>query len=338
MIDLVACAADSYSSWTAAFVRLVTNDPQDLRDTAIERFLSNKQTSQLLVRPFGAFRPTPQANSAFVSGTAAIYVTPTSTAKTDAEQLKDDALWLSKHAKIDELSALRIAIIEWQSRPAAQLLSGAAEDEPALETVTGPNALGASLFLPKMSTGPTGPNFQIASSRRARLLKLYLSERRHFLKVTEQLVRAGLAASPSRNVEGKGKGKDTTVWTESIGKTILNARCSGDDSETGTESFLVECIDGLNSRAEDLLASTSSSLEERDETSIESDWQRCLLLEMIHIVQLVFSLVDCTQAVPSSKVALTWFRFGAQYQFFDATELAAHVSSPALSRFASLAR
>lgn len=324
LVTVPSFVADVCSSWASAFVALASTDSANDRDTALERFLSDKQTSQLLVRPFHAFpAPTPQSKSAFESGTAAIHIAPSSTTQKDVEQLKEDALWLSKEAKLNEVSALRIAVVEWQSRPAAQLLSGDSAEDVTFPPNAGSNTPGSSLFLPRSSTVSKEPGSHGQLTRRLRLLRLYLSERRHFLKVVEMLVQAGL--SDNFTSAGQDKGKSRTTWVEAVGKTILNARFSGDNSGTGTESFLTECIDGLQSRVQGLLQPSGFLSNEGDPTKIQPDWERCLLMEMIHIMQLIFDIVDATKAVPSTKLVLAWFGFASRYRFFDATELAAYV-------------
>lgn len=316
------------SSWTSAFVTLVTAAPYERRDTALERFLSDRHTSQLLVRPFNAFPPpTPQSSSAFQTWTAAIHITPNSRTKSDIEQLKEDTLWLSRDAKIDEISALRIAIIEWQSRPGLQLQGELDDEAPWNNSARGTS----SLFHPISSIISADAEPRARLRRRYRLAKLYLSERRHFLKIVEILVRTALSDSFSAGTKGKGKGKAMTTWVDAVGKTILNARRSGDQSISGTESFLIESIERMQSHTDALITGAGMlSDQEEGAEQIEMEWERCILLEMIHLGQLIFNLIDATTGVLPSSVVLVWFRFAARHRFFDGSELAAQVRVPAM--------
>ena len=313
-----------YRSWKTAFVGLTTLAPDARNDSILERFLSDPQTTSLLSRPLNAFsKPTAQTKSNFETRTAAIHLTPSSDARYDPQQLKQDALWLSEAAKIDEVSALRLAVIEWQSRSEAQLLSGFSEEESAsVQGVTGAPANGLSTFLPKtsllssISTTPNGA-FQSKPSRRLRLIGLYFSERRHLVKTTEILVRAGLANNSIANEQGKGKDKAVSSWIDRIGKTILNARSSGDDSVAGFEPLLLESLEALRDRINGLVSGSGVSIDDQEDADVELDFGKCLLLEMTHILQLVFSIIDCAKGIISSSVLLAWLRFAAEYGFFD---------------------
>ncbi len=284
--------------------------------------MSDKHTTQLLVRPFSAFAsPNAQSKSAFETGTAAIHVTPSNKWNGDLDQLKGDALWLSKSVQVDEVSALRIAVIEWQSRPAEQLRCGLSGEEAlGAQVAVNPDASASVMLAPP---SPTATGFHDEAGRRTRLVKLYLSERRHHSKVLEILVRAGLSDVTPTDAKGKGKAKSTT-WVDAVGKTILNARCSGDSSATGTESFLVECIDFLQSRSQHLIPS-NGAFDDDFLVDLETERRTCVILEMIHVMQLIFCLVDSSQEVLSSTTVLAWLRFVGSNKFFDGTELTEEV-------------
>ncbi|KAI9886957.1 MAG: hypothetical protein M1823_001249 [Watsoniomyces obsoletus] len=312
-------------SWKAAFIGLSIPRSDQRRDAALERFLSDKHTTQLLVRPFNAFpAPNAQSKSAFETGTAAIHVTPSNKWNGDLDQLKADALWLSKTVRVDEVSALRIAVIEWQSRPAEQLRCGLSGEEllGAQAAVT-PNASRSVMLGP---SSPTAAGFHDEAGRRTRLVKLYLSERRHHSKVLEILVRAGLSDANPADLKAKGKATSTT-WADAVGKTILNARCSGDDSAAGTENFLLECIGFLQNHAQNLFPGNGAFTGDDDFlVELETERRTCVMLEMIHVMQLIFCLVDSSQEVLSSATVLAWLRFAGGNRFFDGTELAEELS------------
>ena len=273
-------------------------------------------------RPFNAFStPTPQTKAAFETLTAAIHLTPKNSDKYDGEQLKQDVLWLSQAANIDEISALRIVVIELQSRAEAQLSSGLSEEESAnLQEVVGTPADALSASLPPLSTVGT---FDSTSGRRARLARLYLSERRHLLKVTEILVRTAL--SKGTFADRKGKRKATLDWVEGLGKTILNARCSASAWGDSYEPFMAECIDALRDRIKALQGGSTMLADQSEDTDIELEWGKCLLLEMIHTLQLMFFMVNSLESLPSSAFLRAWLRFVGEYGFFDKLVLVSRV-------------
>ncbi|KAI9792731.1 MAG: hypothetical protein M1816_001830 [Peltula sp. TS41687] len=298
-------------SWKTAFIGLSSMTPDLGRDSSQERFLSDTQTVRLLQRPFNAFStPTPQTKAVFQTLTAAIHLTPKNDGRYDGQQLKSDVVWLTNAAKIDEISALRIVIIELQSRAESQLASGLTEEEStSLQDIVGTPADALSASLPPLSTAGA---FESESNRRARLARLYLSERRHLLKVTEILVRTAL--SKGLFADRKGKRKATLDWVDGLGKTILNARCSGG---TSFEPFLNECLLALRQRIDGLQSGSGFQADPSEDTDLELEWGKCLLLEMIHILQLMFTMVNSLDSLPSMSFFLAWSRFVGEYAFFD---------------------
>lgn len=249
-------------------------------------------------------------------------MTPKNNDKYDGEQLKQDVLWLSNDANVDEISALRIVVIELQSRAETQFLSGLSEEESAsLQDLVGTPADALSASLPPLSTEGA---FDSTFARRARLARLYLSERRYLLKVTEILVRTAL--SKDLAADKKGKRKATADWVEGLGKTILNARCSSSGPGASFEPFLTECIEALRLRVDGLQNGSGMLTDQPEDTDIEIAWGKCLLLEMIHILQLMFSMINSLDGLPSAPLLIEWLRFVGDYRFFDKLEFVSHLS------------
>ena len=120
-----------YRSWKTTYVALSQLNPE-ADNTSLRRHLTDPQTIYLLARstsPYSA--PTLQTKSTFDTKTSSVHVPPSGNPRYDIGQIKEDTLWLSKETKIDEVSALRIAVLEWQTRPAVQLLRGNLVDEIA---------------------------------------------------------------------------------------------------------------------------------------------------------------------------------------------------------------
>ncbi|KAI9814898.1 MAG: hypothetical protein M1832_005626 [Thelocarpon impressellum] len=283
----------------------------------LERFLSDPTVRALLVRPFNAFPPpTPQTKAAFETRTAAINVAPNSQAAHRIDDVKDDALWLSREANIDEVSALRIVLLELQSRPFEQLLAGFSDEEVvSLQDVDGGLALGSSLFLPQSSVlsplirnQKADPSFASARLRRLRFLKLYLSERKYILKVGERLLKDGLSA-------------DHPSWTRQIGKTVISARDSGIGSSTKGKPFAEECFEALQSRVDGLEKGSGWFNDDDEGPDVEAEWGKSLIVEMIHILQLAFLDVDSADTITRTSTLLIYLRFMRKYAFFDKLDL-----------------
>jgi nuclear pore complex protein Nup188 len=229
------------------------------------------------------------------------------------------------------VGALRVVLLEWQTRPATQLLSGFSEEEVAsVQDAAGGSALGSSIFLPSSSilsipsSQQSDPaTFNSDELRRQRLLKLYLSERRYILKVSESLIRAGLSDSgvlASPLSRGKGKERDDTNRTGRIGRTILNARIFGGEAGRSGKPFLIECIEALQERVTALENGSGWFKDEGGRPESEADWVKNQILEMIHIMQIMFLLLDAQSDITLSSVTLTWLRLMGKYAFFDRFE------------------
>src|SRR4051812_10228726 len=125
-------------SWKRAF--LYTLDPEGHADGgAINAFLSHPDSIRLLsesLKPFPS--PSAKSKSEFDSKTAAIHVETNGQSSFNLQEIKADALWLSEKAGIDEIAALRIAVLEWQDRPATRLNLGfSSEEATSLQSATG---------------------------------------------------------------------------------------------------------------------------------------------------------------------------------------------------------
>ena len=118
-------------SWKSIFLTLSSGDLHRLR--IVTPLLHEDRVFDLLTN---SLDQPPPANSTtrstFDTLTSAINVTPTRNDRYDIKQIKENALWLSKTVKVDEVQALRLTILEWQQSTSVQLAEGDAEDERAL--------------------------------------------------------------------------------------------------------------------------------------------------------------------------------------------------------------
>ncbi|PQE16945.1 hypothetical protein CJF30_00003662 [Rutstroemia sp. NJR-2017a BBW] len=113
-------------SWETAFFALADACENGIQSN-IEKFFSDPKVLDLLSQPCDAFpKPTADTKDAFEQKFRPINADNSST---EIQTAKDDALWLSKEADLDEVSALRVVIEEYQSRAYAQLLGPFSEEE-----------------------------------------------------------------------------------------------------------------------------------------------------------------------------------------------------------------
>ncbi|KAJ9638961.1 hypothetical protein H2199_006822 [Coniosporium tulheliwenetii] len=313
-------------TWSQVYVALCDAEAA-LQSTGLPLFLSDETSTAILGRPLEPFpTATPQSKTDFETKTAAIHVTPSSNGHYNIDEIKEDALWLSKETNTDEASALRIVIVEWQTRPAAQLLSGLTEEETlSVQDAAGGASFGASMSFLKSSilATPAGPSrtdsmiFSSPEQRRARLLELYLSERSHILRVSEILVRQSIDADRVNESDaGKGKRQESDTWLEDLGRKIATSQSAGKGF-----SFASQCIEAFRGRLAGLEAGCKWDAAE-DNPELGALWGIAQVVEIIHILQLLFVHLDCAPGLPPSRIVLEWFKLAAQYAFFREMQFA----------------
>lgn len=255
-------------------------------------------------------------------------MTPSAHPRYDIQQIKDDTVWLSKETKIDEVSALRIVVLEWQVRPATQLLRGSLGDEISLQqTGISGSQLGASLSGAGSSLLPTslwlGRNtsapFDDTGARRRRLLETYLSERRFILKTSEFI--ASIASGkcdggPAKKPEQRAP--SGWHWLAEIGGSILSAWNTDGPLKGKGKKPIVDAVDALRARLQGLMSGSGWTTVESLQEDIELIWTRNQILEMIHIMQIILILLEsCSNRLTDAESILSWFRLMNDYSFFE---------------------
>lgn len=204
-------------SWKSTFARLTSpNRPSQATINSLTAFLTSPTSIDSLAQCYSPYpRPSAASKADFERRTAAINFTAADLPMPGIAELKDAALELSKSLEIDEVSALRIVVLEYQSRPAGALLaSDASNGEEA------PGSLPTQVEKPVMSKEEEF--FSRAS--------VYMSERRYIIKTATFLVRAAITADRKDN-----------VWRE-VGKRF---EVEGIVEKGG---LVGKCIDGIAER------------------------------------------------------------------------------------------
>ena len=239
-------------------------------------------------------------------------MTPSENGHYDLQELKDDAQWLSDQAWIDEMAALRLGILEWQTRPAAQLLSGFTEEETlSVREAAGSTNLGASRLASSILAAGDNQsgNFFSQDQRRFRLLKLLISEKVQILRVSETLARTFAYSEDDT-------GDTPHEWLLSIGASVFAGHKQDGTGEGSSFGFVEHCVIGLQRRMERLEKGSGWYEAEGGSPAIEEVWGMSQLCEMVYILQLAFVHIDQNRSLPPSRTVLAWFRFAARSGFF----------------------
>ena len=335
------------SSWKTTYAGLsqlgdITNNG------SLKKHVTDHQTLDLLTRPFSPYSPpTSQTKSSFETKTSIINAPPSVEGRYDIKQIQDDTLWLSKETHINEIDALRIAVLEWQTRPAERLLQESPHEAADLQNSVAMNGLAGSLRSSVLSRplaseeDPSNP-FDSSQARRQRLLLTYLSERRYIIKTSEYVLFAALfenslykESTPSSNSKGKApnrpwldaesgsssRSKGKAGWVEDVGNRVSAPWNLDGHVEDSTKNFIIFAVDALESRIENLENGSGWFHEEGSPENIETAWLGNQILEIIHIMETILTLVDSSSNLTRTDALIAWFRFAIKYRFFQGFDL-----------------
>lgn len=210
----------------------------------IEQFFSEAKVLELLAHPSKAFpAPSQQSKAAFETKTSAINVTPSSNTRYNIKEVKEDAIWLSNEARIDEVTALRIVLEECQDRSSAQLLGRFSNEELAsIREAAGATQASTALL---SDSDAIQEDFDCPKSRRQRILSTYLSARRNILQCLNVVFQKTLYSGPEAS--GGRKGKDPQApesWVQRIGNNLV--RAMGDQDRWIVEAISTIAVHATN--------------------------------------------------------------------------------------------
>ena len=217
-------------------------------------------------------------------------------------------------------------MLEWQTRPATQLLNGDLGDEAsapfASRIVRG--ELHSSIFDPGSSllARPRVPEADSRSDkavgvRRRRLLEIYLSERRFVIKVSEYLTSGAMCQKSPIPTENAGHGKLRSNWLEDIGHSILSTWELGIGERANGMSFIVGAVGAVRSRLRALERGSGWDQEEEMQEEVDIAWARTQILELIHIMQILVNLLQSTSQMMTSSEVLAWYKLMNEVAFFE---------------------
>lgn len=322
-----------HSSWKSVSAAIACDtELENDHITAIKVFLELPEVTQLLSNPFQAFpEPTPQSKSAFETKTSAINVTPSSNTKHDIKQIKDDALWLSQTAKLDEISALRVVVEECQARPAARLLGPFSEEEligirEAAGNSRYSSPIPLSLLAQNVDPAAIRQEFEKEGHRRTRILQTYISERRHLLKCSERLLYAAFQNSTHLQfTEGGRIGPEpekVVPWLATAGDAIF--RKINPDNET---ELALRAITAIQKNVQLVESGSGWSEGSVGGEELEHDWAQTQVIEAIHNMEIVWISITYIITFPPSSLVLAWFQLQQACSFFSNFEMVGTASS-----------
>lgn len=322
-LDKCLAGEDRLISWKVAYIAL--RDPSlAVENATLEAFLTDPESTHILTNSLDPYlRPGAKTKSDFETKTAPIHVSQSASGSYDVEELKRDAVWLSEKVGVEELVALRVAIVEWQQRAEDQLLADTSR--------VGNDAVAASAQFgtsnPRASTFATSTNgvavpaldSRKEETRRERQLHLYLEEKSYILKIGTELVNRVAA----RDLVAK----TGRTWIDELAEKLIQDQCSVNDP-TEHESFCstcIEIIEGWIHKSDDV--SKRPEAFRTGETN-QMMFMASTFVDMTSAFRLLLANVYMFQSVPSHPVVSSWFRLMSKVNFLQNATATPALSDP----------
>ncbi|OQV09454.1 hypothetical protein CLAIMM_13574 [Cladophialophora immunda] len=177
-------------SWDDLFDALFSHD--DSRRDFVTKLLSGNHTKEILKSTFPSFPPpSASSKSAFDSRISAI--PNSSDGQFNRDELKEDALWLSKQVNLEEQEALRLAILEWQYRSESRLHEGFCQAEVAsLKDALGSDFVDRNFQGRGSALARDEETLNSRNARRTRLIRKHLEQEVMLLRLAKELLDVSL--------------------------------------------------------------------------------------------------------------------------------------------------
>ncbi|KAL9595881.1 MAG: hypothetical protein Q9179_004807 [Wetmoreana sp. 5 TL-2023] len=313
-------------SWRTTYIGLKQLESA-AADDSLEKHLTDSQTLDILKRSFYPDSPpTNESKSSFETKTSAINVVPSALGRYDIKQIQDDTLWLSAEAKINEVAALRIVVLERQTRPAAQLQESSLTDNAPL----GGSSLNGSRFQPALSASrsallskPTNNDvtatepWESNDARRTRLFHILLAERRYRIKTCRYLIITALCSSGDGRARANQGLASVPAWVEKVGHEILTTWEVYGVSRLSGKNIFIDGVDAVRSRIRGLEEGSGWFQDRGLQESIEAVWCESQILEMVAVLETMLAMFIGLTQLSRSDVVLSWYRLMSDYGFFE---------------------
>lgn len=326
-ISSLPTTKSAYSSWKTTFAELSHLSPAS-KQGRLRRHLTDRETIKILSSWLFPYpRPTKETKADFETRTSAINVTPTTPRRYNIEEIKGDALWLSQTLEIDEISSLRIVILEWQNRSALQISEVPTQLDPSVVFLNNSNGslnqpLGyGNLAASRSSQTATSEESDTIRTRRVRLILIYLSEKRYLLRVFDFInFHADYEASAKEGIDPSSL-KDDENWVERLSYDVFQAFRERQLQKQDRVNPWHHAIAALEHRARSLPRKDGFMKDGEPELDLEIAWNTNQIVEMIHIMQILIFHNEARPIVTPSNYIVGWFKFMSECKFFEQIDL-----------------
>lgn len=286
-------------SWEDLLDALLSHE--DERSDFAVQVLSSERLKRVLSKPIPALGPiSANSKTAFDTTTATV---PPSTSLYSIDEVKSDALWLSKQTDLEEVEALRLAVLEWQYRPESRLEHGLSDAEIASLR----DALGAD-YLDRQTRSHPGAcrrddtAFDSQNARRARLLVRYLRQQVTIFRMHKEMVGMSLlpdeAKIPSSHLQSL-----VTEVTQNM-------------HETPSQSVVERYTGAIMSQLERLRAGQEWDLREPGIFSVQDISQTTSLQTIAELLDTLLLIARSSPGPFQTTSLIDWLHFMLSETFF----------------------
>ncbi|CAD0023077.1 unnamed protein product [Aureobasidium pullulans] len=270
---------------------------------ALDAFFQDETVLSILSAPLSPFAsPSSQSKTDFETRTAAINLVPTEGAQYDINQIKEDALWLSKEAAVQETDALRIVLLEWQQRSASRMLAEWSQDERLGIQNAAANAHFRQSINP-VAEPDTKSTFDTQEQRRPRLLNSLYAEKSSILALSALLVGLGLP----QDLQSVAFTRKPSLQQAAL--VVLRAQ------KSSSPSFFLQCLDSLRSKVDSLNSENWSGLLSTDE-NLGHVYVKSIFTQLVLTLRLAYVHIFAQDAIPDSDLVVHWFSLMDEAYFF----------------------
>ncbi|KAK4662133.1 uncharacterized protein QC763_710900 [Podospora pseudopauciseta] len=309
-------------SWRLVASALEDSNSDRLTSTAVSDFLRDGFVHQLIKEPTKPFSPpTNQSKLDFQTRTGAINVVPSPKDPYDLKQIKEDAAWLSKNANVNEVAALRIVVVEYQSRAHSHLTGPfSTQDAANIREAAGVSDAQASSFLSSLNVvavvdaEANWAEFESETKRRQRLITTFLTERRSFFASADAFTTFLLHSRPGNR----------TPAADELRQDIMKTAFNWDDRDfqVADPSLLKAMAPTYFAVLPELVEEVEKGPRELEKTvltsQIELDWSRTSITEVIHSMSVAFQIMDLEgPQFHSPELVAQWFTLMDNYRFLE---------------------
>ncbi|EXJ65864.1 uncharacterized protein A1O5_11105 [Cladophialophora psammophila CBS 110553] len=286
-------------SWDDLFDALFSHD--DSRVEFVSKLLSEYRIKEILESTFPSF-PQPSASSKNAFDSQVLAIPASSDGHYSRDELKEDALWLSKQVKLEEQEALRLTILEWQYRSESRLREGFCQAEVAsLRDALGSDFVDRNFRGRGASLARDEALIDSRNAHRARLIRRHLGQQVLLLRLGKELWDVSLLpdlgeTSPSRP-------------QRTFAKILRRGRY-------GLAEDIANGVKYIREQLQTLESVRSWELDEPELSLLRDVGDTCSLQMISLVLEILLVRLRSSDEMPSSESVLLWLQLMSSVGFF----------------------